>query len=810
MKIYRHAFCLFIVLLLLFPSAVLCANTVPQDVLSARSALVRVYCENEDNSVFCGTGFAVGEGGPVKYVVTNRHVTQGSSNISVLCADALKVGATVYLENGNTDLCVLKLSTPVHGLKTLVLDDTGAAKAGDAIYALGFPVASDAISLDISADAEDVTLTDGIISAVKTGKLKENGASVALLQINASLSGGNSGGPLLSENGHVVGINTLAVLDAQNINAAVSAGALADLLSAAGISYHSASEQNAAHATLIIALTAAAAVIISIVILVLLRRRKTHRKNHVSDNFVRNPMRQIEDELQAILPVVKQVRELHRKGRYGFDICPQNIVVSPKGAALRVKSIKLNAGGTITPRPGFSAPEWYTGGSVGPWTDVYAVSALVYHAITGRKLTPAFERSADEVLFDGLIVKYQPLADAISAGLALDITRRQSSLDTLSLQIQACLAEANPMPEDANQVVKSQRSQISCAPDAVQKAVKPERLSGKKKMVVLCVVIGALLLGGTWLVNEVNYAQTVVHIESGEYEEAQRSLKGVFAFYGDTAQLSRYAEAGLKLENGEYESASRLFTELGGYRTAAEMVCEASYRHAQSLLQKGSLAEAEALLNNIGDYKDAAQMRTEIAYQNACTYMDAGLYLSALEAFEAIDPYKDTTARIDDTKGKLYELALSAIKAGDTDTAISSFAAIPGVEQSDTYAEAMNLLMRAKSGGAFTQEEYNAFLRLTDMMDITPYLSGDSLITYYLCGSWQDEKDNVFVMDSDGGIQYNLPGIDGGTYTFQDSIMYMSQSDGTEAPMFGFSCIDMNTMALYCYEDGETYTMTRH
>ncbi len=808
MKIIRSAvWLLFTVMMLLFPFAALCANAVPEEVLFARAGLVRVCCEKEDGSAVLGTGFAVGQDEPVMFIVTNRHVTQDSKDISVLCADALKVGASVYLENENTDLCVLKLSTPLHGIKPLVLEDAKAAKAGDAIYALGFPLASDVISIDIGASAEDVTVTDGIVSAEKTGKLKEDGASVTLLQVNASLSGGNSGGPLLNGNGHVVGVNTLAVLDAQDINAALSADALTSMLSAAGIGYQSASEQAATHTITTIFIVAAGTVIIAAGIIFLLKRKK-RTKNDLTE-IHHNPMGQIEDELQAILPVVEQVREQHKKGRFGLDICPQNIVMSKKGALLRVKSIRLSAGGGITPCPGYSAPEWYTGGAVGPWSDVYAVSALVYKAMTGRKLPAAFERGPDETLFNGLIEKYQALADAISQGLFLDISRRLISLDTLSVQIQACLIGHRPAHAATKNDALSKASQIQNSPFVSQQVVKPAKLSGKKRMAVVSVLVGALLLGGTWLVNEVNYAQAVTHVESGAYSQAQRSLKGMFAFYGDATQLSQYAEAGLKLESGEYDAAARLFSGLRHYRHASEMVSEAYYRHAQYLMQKGSYTDAETLLDTIGGYKDAAQMKTEIMYQNACTYFDAGLYLSALEAFKAIDPYNDSAARIDESKAKLYEAGLYAISTGEMDIAASNFAAASGFKQSDAYVRICGLLTGSQSGSVFTKEDYNAFLGLADMMDITPYLTSDALITHYLCGSWQDDADNLFVMDADGNIQYNLPGIDGAAYSFRDGVLSITQSDGTEAPMFGFSCVDLNTVALYCYEDGMTYILAR-
>ena len=115
-------FWLLIVLLLLFPFSALCAHAVPQTVLAVRDGLVRVCCEKQDGSVISGTGFVIGEGQPVKYIVTSRHVTKDAAAVSVLCAGALKVGARVYLEDENADLCVLKAEAPLYGLDPLVID----------------------------------------------------------------------------------------------------------------------------------------------------------------------------------------------------------------------------------------------------------------------------------------------------------------------------------------------------------------------------------------------------------------------------------------------------------------------------------------------------------------------------------------------------------------------------------------------------------------------------------------------------------------------------------------------------------------
>ena len=80
---------------------------------------------------------------------------------------------------------------------------------GERVYALGFPGSADSI-FDRTGDVgQDVTITDGIISAVKESFAFGTGEHSATgLQMNASIFGGNSGGPLINENGVVAGINT--------------------------------------------------------------------------------------------------------------------------------------------------------------------------------------------------------------------------------------------------------------------------------------------------------------------------------------------------------------------------------------------------------------------------------------------------------------------------------------------------------------------------------------------------------------------------------------------------------------------------
>ena len=795
MKYKRAAFFALLVLLI-FPLQTFCAGAVPERVLDAREGIVRVYCETDGN-VSGGTGFAVGQGSPIKYIVTSHDVVKDQGDITVLCENALSVDASVYIENENAGLCLLKLQTPLYDLQPLTIDDTGSAKAGDAVYALGFSPASDTMPGAVNA-----AVTDGIISALKSGVLAEDGAEVALMQTDAAFS---SGGPLLNENGHVVGVNTKAE---QDFGLAVSARALTGLLDAGGISYKSVSEEAAGDTWQTVLIAAVA------VFFVLKRRRGAGVPRYTFSTFVADTSRTTEDKLSAILPLMTQVQKLHRQGHYHIDICPENITLPHSGALLRVKSVAMNSGGKITASPGYSAPERYSGSiQAGPWSDVYALSALLHTVLTGQMLAPAFERKDADISFCGIAEKWTALASVVAQGLSLEPAQRPP-LDMLSVQIQACLTGYSPMPFSVKAAdAQSARSVHISASERISVQSKPKKATskkhGKKRTVVLCAAALVLVLGAGLLVTEVNYAQAAMHVEAGEYTEAGKSLKGVFGFYKDTQQLAVFTQAALKMENREYDAASRLFASLGEYRNAPDMVTETAYRHAQFNIENGLYTQAGELLAAVGDYRDAQDLRREIAYQNAHTYMEASMYLSALDALKAIGSYKDAADMIQKATAALYDAAVNALGAGETETAATYFGAIPGYEQADGYLSLCTVLTKTQSGERLSRDDYGEMLSCAESIDLKPYFMQDALIGYFLEGSWQDAQGNTFEMDSGGGVSSNLPWHDGNSYVIRDAVLYIVESSGTQTPLYGFTCVDLNTITIYVYQNEESYTLTR-
>ena len=151
-----------------------------------------------------GSGFIISESG---YVVTNRHVIEDAREIRVILADGSELPATVVSSDIFADLAVLKAEGSMPAIATLGNSDI--LKPGETVIAIGSPL----------GDFRN-SVTVGVISA--TGRSIDTGQGYSLenlIQTDAAINSGNSGGPLVNLAGEVVGINTLVVRGSGSSNA---------------------------------------------------------------------------------------------------------------------------------------------------------------------------------------------------------------------------------------------------------------------------------------------------------------------------------------------------------------------------------------------------------------------------------------------------------------------------------------------------------------------------------------------------------------------------------------------------------------
>lgn len=149
-----------------------------------------------DYGASVGTGVIFRQDG---YVLTNYHVVAGSDDCNVTLASGKTYEAKYVGGDSGNDVAVLKLNAT--GLPAAVMGDSDSLTVGDTVYAIGNP-----LGVELRG-----TLTDGIVSAINRD-VEVQGRTMTLIQTNAALNEGNSGGPLINVYGQVVGVNTIKMM----------------------------------------------------------------------------------------------------------------------------------------------------------------------------------------------------------------------------------------------------------------------------------------------------------------------------------------------------------------------------------------------------------------------------------------------------------------------------------------------------------------------------------------------------------------------------------------------------------------------
>ncbi len=251
-----------------------------------------------------------------------------------------------------------------------------------------------------------------------------------------------------------------------------------------------------------------------------------------------------------LLPLMESLNKVHAKGIVHRDIAPDNIIVTKDGSvklidfgAARYSTGEKSRSLDVILKHGFAPPEQYMRrGCQGPFTDVYALAATYYYAITGKLLPDSVERTFEDTIMlpHTLGVKIsRKQEDALLKALEVNAADRYQNMGDFHRE----MVQASGIKEEASSKQKAGKA---------QQKTEPNKKSGKKTGLIAVAMLAALC-AALYLLT------TKVILPNRRYIEAQNLLA-----------------------SGEYEAAEAAFLKLGDFKDSEEMVRAATTAYNRS------------------------------------------------------------------------------------------------------------------------------------------------------------------------------------------------------------------------------------
>lgn len=687
---------------LCFATAALAAG-VPGAVMDARESVVRVLCESSQYTS-SGTGFSVS--GNARYVVTNAHVVDGFDTVWVV-HDGRAIGARVDTYRPEKDLCILELDEALDAPGLVLLG--GDVHIGQAVYALGYPGVSDQLAGELLLNREDITVTDGIVSAVRDNAIMANGAGNAqVVQTNVVINSGNSGGPLVDEKGRVVGVTTLSMRTGDNTYGNVHVNELRRVLDSAGVPYR---RDHSLLWTVLFSALALAALAAAAVLAVRFVRRRAAGAQPSQPRQRAVPLSQFVRKGHTLgdVQALRAVLGMLASGNAG-GVSPDALWVDGTGVLRAGKAERWRSSAAYQ---SFYPPEQYDGGASDG--GVYFWGAVLF-TLTQGQLPPsslARSRQPGPLIFP----RSTALQYLIEQAMSMQPARRPESTAALAAQLQALCRQLEAREQTAAEApataAVAAQSAAAPAPAAVPAAAhvtappaacaapvpdpaaaaaapaapnaqaafpapgapqtfaapqpapampgaaaqkpprRPRTKLGKPVIAILCTACVLVLSAAGFLgYSGYHYGKMQQAMEHSHYDDAITHLNSAPWLASLQPQEAAYLNAYQLMDSMQMQAAYNAFKALGDYRDSADW---AQKCYLYETASKSSLFVAFQRFSELGNFYDSAQQADirarDILERGLEVYASGTSFSSVRQYLDLIDDYpfdEETNLLVDD------------------------------------------------------------------------------------------------------------------------------------------------------------------
>lgn len=317
-----------------------------------------------------------------------------------------------------------------------------------------------------------------------------------------------------------------------------------------------------------------------------------------------------------------------------------------------------------------------------------------------------------------------------------------------------------------------------------------------------------------------------------------------------------YQRAMDALASGDYAQAYTLFLSLDGYQDSEVMINETRYQEAQSIFDSGSFGQAKKIFLELGTYRNSEDMALECDYQVACDWLSRNSYENAYPIFKELGDYKDSNDQelnciiLWMTKIMSQEKPPSAYRFLDTITLTP--------DQYEMYYKTLLLMITEYDSFEYWRFSITAAKNMHGMLSLLPQdyedtalltqlfqlidsasyrsifqknsavlrkcwglglvqdmVAHDYVIKYFLEGHWSGNGYYMDFYEDSGRIssRFDLPSVSSPAsskyYSIKDRCFVYTDGKNTLAQVFRFEIVDYNTIRVYCYQNGRTYTLYR-